>query len=293
MSTHNLDINMYSFKDILNLFDITGDVEIEDLKRAKKKVLMLHPDKSKLPADYFLFYKKAYEIIYYFYEDKVKQSKIVPNEEVKYSAMNESEQMKNQMNEVMKNMKAQEFHQKFNTMFEKNMMVKPDESKNEWFRSEAPQFDLSSSTTKENMASRFDQIKQQNKLVKYNGVKTLNQGGTSLYDEETDEYINCDPFSKLKFDDLRKVHKDETVIAVSEKDFNNVQTYHSVDQLQRVRKQDSLNPMEKTQAEKMMEIRRKEKEELIRQKQYQSTLQTMENEKKNQSILASFLRLTN
>ena len=293
MSTYNLDINMYSFKDFLELFDIKGDVEIEDLKRAKKKVLMSHPDKSKLSSDYFFFYKKAYEIIYYFFEDKVKQSKSVPNEEVTYSAMNESEQMKSQMNEVMKNMKATEFHQKFNTMFEKNMATKPDESRNEWFRSEDPQYDLSSSTTKENMASRFDQIKQQNKIIKYNGVKTLNQGGTNLYDEETDDYINCDPFSKLKFDDLRKVHKDETVMAVSENDLSSVKMYNSVDHLQRSRTQDSLNPMEKTQAEKMMEMRRKEKEEMIRQKQYQSTLHSMENEKKNKSILASFLRLTN
>ena len=70
MSTYNLDINMYSFKDILELFDIKGDVEIEDSKKAKKKVLISHPDKSKLSFDYFFFYKKAYEIIYYFLKIK-------------------------------------------------------------------------------------------------------------------------------------------------------------------------------------------------------------------------------
>ena len=34
---------------------------LEQLKVAKKKVLMIHPDKSKLPAEYFLFYKKAFD----------------------------------------------------------------------------------------------------------------------------------------------------------------------------------------------------------------------------------------
>ena len=67
--THNLDINMYSFKDILNLFNLNDTFNIEDLGRAKKKVLMLHPDKSKLPSEYFIFYKKAYEIFLDLYEN--------------------------------------------------------------------------------------------------------------------------------------------------------------------------------------------------------------------------------
>ena len=44
--THNLDIHMYSLQDLLNLFDLTYDIDVESLKRAKKKVLMKHPDKS-------------------------------------------------------------------------------------------------------------------------------------------------------------------------------------------------------------------------------------------------------
>ena len=54
---HNLNIYMYSFEDILELFDLTYTITPEDLKRAKKTVLMIHPDKSKLSSDYFLFYK--------------------------------------------------------------------------------------------------------------------------------------------------------------------------------------------------------------------------------------------
>lgn len=49
-SNHNLNIQMYSFKDILNLFDIESQrISIDDLKRSKMKVLMTHPDKSRLP----------------------------------------------------------------------------------------------------------------------------------------------------------------------------------------------------------------------------------------------------
>ena len=48
--SHNLDIHMYSLKDLLGLFNTDYNMTFEDLKRAKKQVLMTHPDKSKLPA---------------------------------------------------------------------------------------------------------------------------------------------------------------------------------------------------------------------------------------------------
>ena len=58
MSKHNLNIHMYSLAEILNLFDLDYEFDVEGLKRAKKKVLMLHPDKSKLDPEYFYFIRK-------------------------------------------------------------------------------------------------------------------------------------------------------------------------------------------------------------------------------------------
>ena len=42
---------MYSLDEVLGLFDLKYNITIDDLKRAKKKVLMLHPDKSKLSSE--------------------------------------------------------------------------------------------------------------------------------------------------------------------------------------------------------------------------------------------------
>lgn len=58
-NAHNLDVNMYSLKEILNLFHLDYDISLEDLKRAKKQVLSTHPDKSRLSSEYFLFFKKS------------------------------------------------------------------------------------------------------------------------------------------------------------------------------------------------------------------------------------------
>jgi len=54
---NDLDIDNYSVDDILKLFKIT-DFDENDMKRAKKMVLMSHPDKSHLPSEYFFFTRK-------------------------------------------------------------------------------------------------------------------------------------------------------------------------------------------------------------------------------------------
>ena len=71
---HNLNINTYSLDDLLGLFNLSYDISMEDLKRAKKVVLMTHPDKSRLPPDYFLFYKKAFDVVVKFYEENNRQN---------------------------------------------------------------------------------------------------------------------------------------------------------------------------------------------------------------------------
>ena len=68
--SHNLDINTYSLEEMFSLFDLTYDLTEESMRAAKKKVLMIHPDKSKLSSEYFLFYKQAYEIILDIYKQK-------------------------------------------------------------------------------------------------------------------------------------------------------------------------------------------------------------------------------
>ena len=44
----DLDINNYELNDLLSLFSITNKLTKEELKNAKRLVLMTHPDKSKL-----------------------------------------------------------------------------------------------------------------------------------------------------------------------------------------------------------------------------------------------------
>mgnify|MGYP003339177664 CR=1 FL=1 len=104
----NLDLNIenYNLKDLLNLFKVNYEFDEEDLKKAKKTVLMTHPDKSKLDKKYFLFFSKAYKRLYFIHNFKQNQNKDF-NEEYKdvlkkyYDTYNDNHDIKKENVEII------------------------------------------------------------------------------------------------------------------------------------------------------------------------------------------------
>lgn len=298
---HNLDIHMYSLKDILDLFDLEFDIEMDDLKRAKKKVLMTHPDKSKLDAKYFLFYKKAFDIVVKFYENQNRQNREINQQTTQYAANDHNHHdthTSSNIEQKIKDIDTHEFHNKFNRIFEENMINTVDSKQNEWFTNESNDFSIQEKVTSGNMGKVLDNVRdKQDTVVKYSGVKTLNSHGSASNeyydDDENASYVESDPFSKLKFDDLRKVHKDQTIFNVSEKDYSKVKKYGSVDHFMRERSNQSIEPLEKQKAELLLRQQDKQYRERMMHKEYQSTLKTNEYADKNKSILSRFLQIKN
>lgn len=299
--THNLDIQTYSLEELLSLFGLTAyNISTNDLRQAKKRVLMLHPDKSKLDSKYFLFYKKAFDVIVQFYDNQNRQHKQVDGKELVYRPNEDndnstSDNINKQINEISNS----DFQDKFNRLFESNNMGnRPDTTRNEWFKQEDNEFKIpEGKISKSEMGDAFNRIKQQsNSVIKYNGVQemlhTTSAGNSSLY-EDTDQYVSCDPFGKLQYDDLRKVHRDQTVLSVSEHDFDQSKTYKSVDEFNRARSQYSYDPLEKEKATTMLQEQERVMNEQMMQKEYKSKLQTQQYAEKNKTVLASFLQLKN
>jgi hypothetical protein len=292
---------MYKFSELLELFQLNYNSTIDDLKNAKKIVLKMHPDKSRLPSDYFLFYKKAFEIVVDYFKDQQKTQKQVPTTEQLYTPL-ESKMGEKTDKQVAQNIqkmtKEGNFHNQFNRLYEENMAKKVDESKNAWFKNNDPLFEFDGPKSTKDIALSIEQVKAKSAaMVAYKGVQELNSSvGTSskFFDEDEEEdqneYVTCDPFSKLKFDDLRKVHKDQTVFAVSESDYAKMQRYGSMDQLNQLRSE-NLKPIDKQIAEQQMAQQEALMQQQAASRQHAAQLRSMQYEEKNKSVLANFLRI--
>jgi hypothetical protein len=292
---HNLTLESYSYDELLSLFELPKNMSLNQLKNAKKRVLMLHPDKSKLPAEYFLFYKKAFEFIVQIYENNNKQNQQITEDTTNYRPLDNGLN-KATIQTVAGEMKAADFQNKFNELFENNMAKKTDVHKNEWFSKDEAVYKVDAQVSAKNMGQVFETMKQQNaELVRYRGIQELRAGGgTRLYEDEDDDdepYVTSDPFSKLKFDDLRKVHKDQTIFAVSERDYANVSQYSSVDHFVRERGKASTAPLEKEEAERILNARNDQFRERMIRKEHAANMETMRYEEKNKAVMSAFLQL--
>ena len=157
----DFNINNYDLKDILNLFQVNDDFDEDDLKKSKKKVLMLHPDKSGLKKEYFLFFSKAYKILYQIFDFKKKGFK---NMKDKYSdeykdIVDETKDIHN-INNVFKN--ANEFSNWFNKTFEELKVYDDnnDNGYNNWLKESNQENNINISSTRQ----LHDEIENRKKI---------------------------------------------------------------------------------------------------------------------------------
>jgi hypothetical protein len=294
LTQHNLDIQSYSFEELLDLFNLTPNMTSTEMLRAKKQVLQLHPDKSRLPSQYYIFYKQAFEVVVDYYKNMTKSEQVIPTEKQAYIPMvhdNNAEVMTS-IHEQMKNMGISSFNTKLNELYDTHVAKKVDESRYNWFKQDEPSFAVEKGVSVNSGIDRFRE--QQNRLIRYQGVQNYNVAtfGNSYFDDEEDpnQYVSCDPFSKLKFDDVRRVHRDQTVLPVSERDFDASKQYKNVDELNKARSS-GFTMMQKTEAEKMLEEQYKRDTKSFLTKQHQDRLQSMQYDQKQKDVLSNFLLL--
>ena len=247
MEEIDLHIENYNLKELLVLFNLDYNFNIDDLKKAKKIVLMTHPDKSGLNKDYFLFFTSAYKLIYNLYDFRYKST----NNNTKYT---EYILEKNEDNEKLLNayniQNKPDFNKWFNDMFETSQI--PDLNKSagygSWLVSDE---DIETQiATKNTMNSLIEDKKtKMRSLIIHNQYKEITNT-SSLYDlttEQPDTY-SSDIFSKLSYEDLKKAHT-ESVVPVTIDDYNNRKQY-SINELINIR---SIQDTEKNSVE-MQEI---------------------------------------
>ena len=250
MDSIDLNLDNYELTDLLTLFNLQYNFTESDLKNAKKIVLKTHPDKSKLPKEYFLFFSKAYKIIYSIHEFRVKGKG-----STEYM-LDESTDV-----EIFKKLTGKkDFNKVFNELFDKCNVrtAETDTGYGEWLRSDE---DMDNTvTTKENMHDTFRKKKTVardaivNQSIQETGYNTY----TDLLGNAPDNY-SSDLFSSLGYEDLRNAHR-ENVIPVTEKDIK--QTFKNQEELRIYRESQKIIPNTLSESKEMLH---KQKQEEIKQ----------------------------
>lgn len=290
MDNIDLDIDNYELNDILNLFQLPSDFGIEELKMAKRIVRKTHPDKSKLKPEVFIFFLKAYKVVYYLYEFRNR------GDQTEFNYKEIIEQTKNSENEVTINKlkNHNDFNNVFNKLFESNKMKNKfnETGYGEWFKSEEDMCDKKVSSQREMNDYILQQKEKSRELVKHQNIEIIGTtGGYDLTCDRPDTY-SSDIFSKFNYEDLKKAHQ-ETLIPITERDFNERAKYKSVTHLQQSRSSQDTTPLSLSQAKQFLADKKQTGESINTSRAFKLAKQSEQANKIQKNIMQQFNQITN
>jgi len=302
MNSIDLDINNYNLQDILSLFKIPVNFDEHDMKRAKQIVLKTHPDKSKLSADYFLFYSKAYKMLYSVWEFKKRgdvDSKNPKNTEYSnYSDEDKSVLLDQFFESNEKFKKSANFNRWFNEQFERNKLLNEYEEKGygDWLKTDDDLEEPAKNVSMATMKQEFDKKKEKARsLIVREEVEEIwsnNSISSSELSNDAPGTYDSGLFSGLGFQDLYKAHT-ETVIPVTEEDYEQKQKFGSVNEYMSYRNNQDTKPLSEQQAEQYLKQRNEKDEEKAVRRAYELAKQTEMAKQKNQEFWSGLQLLKN
>ena len=245
----DLNIENYSLKDLYKLFHIKDDtLTHEGMKDAKKIVLKMHPDKSKLEPKYFLFFSKAYKKLFDIYEFQNKSSnKKLVNKDYK---KDEYLTVLNNLFEKNKDLKKPEnFNKWFNDQFDKHKIQNENENGyGEWLKSNEGIY-VTDPISQANMNDEFEKQKKQIQAISvYKGISdpfASSLGGTIL-GKNTDYSSGLfESAGGLQYQDLKQAHL-ETIIPITNEDYDNIPKFRSTQEYKLYRDKQDITPLNET-----------------------------------------------
>jgi hypothetical protein len=267
----NLDLNLsaYSREEIYQLFGFKSSAFLteENMKEAKKIVLKTHPDKSRLNEKYFLFFQKAYQTIKEIYEFQNKlNAKKTANTTEYYEKQNTHtlDKMFNSKKELKED--PDKFNHWFNEQFDKHRVDDPVEhGYGDWLKSDSDIDFIPKGINKDTMEREMEKKKHKlQELMPYKGIGDSNvsssAGGSSLM-EYNSNFSSGSLFSggAMDYTDLRQAYV-ESVIPVTQADFNKVRQFNSIDEYKRFRENSTNNDKVLTADESMRQLYNQDKQ---------------------------------
>jgi hypothetical protein len=249
----DLNLDHYSLEDLLKLFKLPEQFTEADLKEARKRVVAVHPDKSGLDKEYFIFFHKAYSLLSSVHSFKRKAQANM------YETQSFDEILKG-MEETDKRILAERFSKnasfskEFNALFE-SLYRKEEDGYGDWLQSN------------EDLDQSFEDRKKQSRAMV---VSTIDAANTPYYS------------------DLKSVYTVDTVIGVSEEDYR--RGFSSVEELKQHRSQ-KIVPLERDKAEQLLSMQEEEESRIATERAFRLLQEEKVNQKKQQTFWGKLLQL--
>lgn len=295
----DLNIENYSREELYKLFGFRTSAFLteENMKEAKKIVLKTHPDKSRLDNKYFVFFGKAYNKLKDIYEFQNKTNKKTVDNNEYYEIQNN--EVLDKMFDMKKNLKdPKNFNEWFNQQFDKHKLEDPNETGyGSWLKSDDDIIFTPQNINKDSMGREMEKRKKEiQALTPYKGIGDTfvgsSVGGSSLM-EYNSNFTSGSLFTGgMGYTDLRQAYA-ESVIPVTEDDFNKVQKFRSVDEYKRHRDTVDTQPLSKEEGLRKLYQQDREKNEESAALAFYYAQQSEKAQKNNDNFWAGLKQLTN
>ncbi len=273
----DLDIAHYDLESLVGLFKIPMQFGEADLKCAKKIVLATHPDKSRLDKKYFLFFSKAYKILYEIYQFKTKSTKrnVQEYNKVKYTDLQEDQELDKQQI-IDKLSKSPNFITTFNKLFDTHYSHEQHGYGN-WFTSSEDIHNVSQED--------FDSLKTNTRqLVVHEEVKGIDSYTGDILGSDTGSY------SSSQYEDLKHAYTNALVLGVDERDYK--EGHSSLESLKQARYSQNVDPLTKEEVYAQMEREKSSQDNIDTARAYNLIKEQEVHKKSTQAVWSSLLRLS-
>jgi len=251
----DLNIDNYSLQELLKLFKLDENFTPSEFKNARRIVHALHPDKCDKDIKYYLFFKKAYELLESVNSFK---HKIENNVDAHLTFDEIIDGMTDHDKKTIVDSLSvnPNFNKDFNTLFEKYYLKEDDTGYGNWLQSN------------DDMDVSYAERKKQSRAIV---VTTIEE---------------C---PKDNYSDLKNAYTVNSVLGVSEEDF--VQRHKNIQELKRERDTQNLTPLNNEEASQQLAQQEERESKWATQQAFKYVKQTEKNKTQQQSFWSHLLTL--
>ena len=254
-----MDLNMdhYSLQELLKLFKLQDNFTAAEFKEAKRIVHALHPDKCNQDIKYYLFFKKAYELLESVNSFK---HKIEENVDAHLTFDEIIDGMTDHDKKTIVDSLSvnPNFNKDFNKLFETYYIKEEDNGHGNWLQSN------------EDMNISYEDRKRQSRAIVVNTIE------------------EC---PKENYTDLKSAYTVNSVLGVSEEDY--IQKYKTIHDLKHERDTQNITPLNAKDSHDQLIHRDERESKWATEQAFKYVKQTEKNKVQQNSFWSHFLTLKN